>query len=60
MARRPTEQQVAAAIDAAKTSVEMEGLQVTPAQEQLIATRLRGEITDAKFLRRARELAVHP
>jgi len=55
--RRPSEAQVTAAIRSARATLAMEGMHLTPEEEALIRARLTRTITDAEFLRRAKELA---
>lgn len=55
--RRLTEAEIDKALQAAKNSVSTEGLTITAEDEQLIKARLRREITDAEFIRLAKESA---
>lgn len=57
MARRPTEEQIDQAVSAVRGTMAMEGFTATEEEEQLIKAVLRGDITEAEFLRRARERA---
>lgn len=57
MSQCPLQAQIERAIAAARASLAMEGLHLTAEDEALVRARLAGELTDAEFLRRARELA---
>ncbi|MDQ7850405.1 MAG: antitoxin VbhA family protein [Armatimonadota bacterium] len=56
--RRWTEAEIDAAIQAVRGTMAMEGFTITTEEEELIRARLRGDLTDAEFLRLARERAV--
>ncbi|WP_374713242.1 antitoxin VbhA family protein [Symbiobacterium terraclitae] len=55
--RRPTEAEIQEAVEYARASLAMEGLPLTAEAEALIRARLGRQISDAEFLRRAKELA---
>lgn len=54
---RYTEEQIDQAVKSVRGTMAMEGLTTTVEDEELIKAALRGDITDAEFLRLARERA---
>lgn len=58
MAPRITEEQIDQAVKAVRGTMAMEGLAATQADEELIKARLRGDLSEADFLRVAHERAL--
>ena len=57
--KRVSEEERKSARKSAKASLEFEGFQITPEDEELVEKRLRKEIPHEEFLRLAKEQAKH-